>query len=218
MGHLSRVRPSTMVITVSHTVCTRIQPWRRLRHERSRVMRPAPISAVRARSTACRIVSISDSVSTSSFFATRGSASAPMKRNGVQPAKCRNVACTVNAMMNSRRHTIATCSKAAPREPSAFDRNLVRRAADNADPDHHHEQREWQDDATGPPKRAPHRPSAREREANRCTEDNEKPGEIAREKRADDDQEGESNRAVRCHAAEVLAGASMAMNSRGVAR
>ena len=120
IGHLSRVRPSTMVITVSHTVCTRIQPWRRLRHERSRVMRPAPISAVRARSTACRIVSISDSVSTSSFFATRGSASAPMKRNGVQPAKCRNVACTVNAMMNSRRQTIATCSRAAPREPSAF--------------------------------------------------------------------------------------------------
>ena len=57
--------------------------------------------------------------------------------------------------------------------------------------------------------------SAKQTVAPRITE---KPGEIAREKRADDDQEGEDNRAVRCHAAEVLAGASMAMNSRGVAR
>src|SRR3954469_21066511 len=75
-GHLSRVRPSTMVITVSHTVCTRIHPCRRFGQERCRVTSPAPMSAERAWSTACRIVSISDSVSTSSFFATRGSASA----------------------------------------------------------------------------------------------------------------------------------------------
>ena len=71
-------------------------------------MMPAAISAVRARSTACRIVSISESVSTSSFFATGGAVSAPMKRNGVHPAKCRNAAWIANAMMNSRRQMIAT--------------------------------------------------------------------------------------------------------------
>jgi hypothetical protein len=33
IGHLSRVRPIAITTTVSHTVCTSSQPWRRLRHE-----------------------------------------------------------------------------------------------------------------------------------------------------------------------------------------
>ena len=107
-----------MVTTVSQTVCTRIQPLRRFRHEACRVMIPAEISAVRARSIACRIVSISDSVSTRSFLTTSGAARARTKRSGVQPGKCRNAARTANAMMNSRRHVIATKSVAAAREPS----------------------------------------------------------------------------------------------------
>jgi hypothetical protein len=69
---------------------------------------PPAISAVRARSTACRIVSISESVSTSSFFEIDGAVSARTKPSGVHAAKCRNSAWTANAMTNSRVQTTAT--------------------------------------------------------------------------------------------------------------
>ena len=35
------MRPIAIVTTVSHTVCTKIQPWRRFRHDCLRVMIPA---------------------------------------------------------------------------------------------------------------------------------------------------------------------------------
>src|SRR5215831_639185 len=51
-GHLSRKRPVTIVMAVSHTVCTRTQLLARLRIDAPCVSRPQAISAVCARSIA----------------------------------------------------------------------------------------------------------------------------------------------------------------------
>ena len=150
IGHLSRVRPIAIVTTVSHTVCTSTQPWRRLRSDGRRVMRPAAISAVRARSIACRIVSISESVSTSSFFAITGAASArdeaqrrpsgEMQEGGLHGER------DDEQPQADERHVKRR------RRARAFDAggDLVRRAADDADPHQRHEDRERCDDASRP--------------------------------------------------------------------
>jgi hypothetical protein len=107
-GHLSRMRPTMMVIALSHTAWISRHECRMLRHDGARVSVAAAISAMWARSIAWRSVPISDSVITRTRLTVAGRASARMICSGVSLAKRRKTSWITITMKNSRPHSVAT--------------------------------------------------------------------------------------------------------------
>src|SRR5215472_1628658 len=107
-GHLSRMRPSTIVIALSHTAWISRQKCTMLRSDAARVSVPAAINAVWARSIAWRSVSISESVTTRTRLTAAGRASARTNPSGVSAAKRRKTTWTTATMKNSRPLMAAT--------------------------------------------------------------------------------------------------------------